>query len=234
MVGDILAHEGVYNSGYFSDGTVLHSGPGEIRYIPKGAKYRMERVKPGGTWLLGFELKEPVHQPPFSKPLRDYGKMLEIFKEAAKAVEKSWVSETVFVECIVMKCIYAAIIQLRRECLYAYSPSREAQLIAPAIAQIHRHYMEPGGMEGVELAKLCNISENYFRKLFKKQFSIAPGEYVIRLRISLAKKLLSDRSCPISRIALECGYSEPCHFSREFSKHVGMSPREYRRSAKHD
>ena len=42
-----------------------------------------------------------------------------------------------------------------------------------------------------------------------------------------AKQLLILGEFEISEIAELCGYSEPCHFLREFSRRVGVNPSQY-------
>ena len=79
-----------------------------------------------------------------------------------------------------------------------------------------------------EMAELCGISEAYFRRLFIDKFGISPKDYIINRRIEYAKSLLKSCQFQINEIAEMCGYSEPCHFSREFSRHTGISPKEYK------
>ena len=78
-----------------------------------------------------------------------------------------------------------------------------------------------------ELSSLCGMSEVYFRRLFMNCYGMSPKEYMISRRISYAKNLLASGDFPVSEVAWLCGYSEPCHFSREFMRHVGVSPRDY-------
>ena len=48
--------------------------------------------------------------------------------------------------------------------------------------------------------------------------------------INNAMNLLDDTNYSIEKIANSVGYDNALYFSRLFSKHVGMSPREYRKS----
>ncbi|MBE6591666.1 MAG: helix-turn-helix transcriptional regulator, partial [Ruminococcaceae bacterium] len=74
---------------------------------------------------------------------------------------------------------------------------------------------------------LCGVSEVYFRKLFLNSFGVSPKEYMIQKRMDYAKNLLKSGDFSISEIATLCGYTESCHFSREFSKREGISPNQY-------
>ena len=71
------------------------------------------------------------------------------------------------------------------------------------------------------------ISEQYFRKLFKKEFGISPKKYVIEHRIKRAQALILTNHYTIAEISELCGYSDYNHFSTEFKKITGTSPSQY-------
>ena len=76
------------------------------------------------------------------------------------------------------------------------------------------------------VAKLiCEIpmAETYFMKLFKKETSYTPLEYLTQKRIEHAKRLLLN-NWRVKDVAIMCGYKDPYYFSRVFKKHVGHSP----------
>lgn len=81
-----------------------------------------------------------------------------------------------------------------------------------------------------EVAKKANISEVYFRRLFKEKYHFSPLEYIEEMRMHRAKELLiSDENLNISEIAIECGYDSVYAFSRAFKNMVGMSPNKFRK-----
>ena len=53
-------------------------------------------------------------------------------------------------------------------------------------------------------------------------------EYVIRLRVRLACRLLQDTMLPIAEIAERIGYADVTHFGRMFKKHTRLAPSDYR------
>ena len=71
------------------------------------------------------------------------------------------------------------------------------------------------------------VSEQYFRRLFKKEFNISPKQYVIKRRIEYAKALIITRYFSIQEISNLCGYNDQKHFSAEFKKITGVSPSKY-------
>lgn len=78
-----------------------------------------------------------------------------------------------------------------------------------------------------DMARLANMSESNYIRLFKKESGMAPLEYLIKLRLDKAKKLLRTGSKTITEISLQCGFSSPSHFSSSFAKHMGITPSEY-------
>ena len=78
------------------------------------------------------------------------------------------------------------------------------------------------------LANLACLSVSYFVRAFKQSNGVTPHEYLMRRRVQLTIKLLSDTDMPLSEIAHAAGFVDQSHFARRFRQHVGMSPRDYR------
>ena len=74
-----------------------------------------------------------------------------------------------------------------------------------------------------------NINANAFFKKFKAYTGVSPLQYLLDIRLSNAKSLLASTEYTISEISSIVGYDNPLYFSRLFHKHIGMSPREYRK-----
>lgn len=79
-----------------------------------------------------------------------------------------------------------------------------------------------------ELAESMNISYSLFRSCFKKYTGISPGQYLLQLKLQLAKNLLSNSIFSIKEISFKSGFESPYYFSKIFKKHVGISPSEFR------
>jgi AraC-like DNA-binding protein len=77
------------------------------------------------------------------------------------------------------------------------------------------------------VAEKFNVSEVYIRRIFKERFSMTPKEYLQRLRIDYARKLLSYGCISISEVAAKSGFNDEKYFSSAFKKDVGKSPSAY-------
>jgi AraC-like DNA-binding protein len=79
-----------------------------------------------------------------------------------------------------------------------------------------------------ELAASHGLSPATFRRYWSRMSRIPPAQYLSRLRLREARRLLVETSLPIGEIALHCGFEDPLYFSRKFRKEAGLSARTYR------
>lgn len=105
----------------------------------------------------------------------------------------------------------------------SYLPMCNNEPIQKAIAYIRHHYMEYFTM--TEMAKHCNVSERYLRKLFTQHLQLSPLEYLNQVRINKAIELLKNADYSIKEVSSKCGFQSPQYFSRVFKKQTGSCPR---------
>ncbi|MEM1225211.1 MAG: helix-turn-helix domain-containing protein [Planctomycetota bacterium] len=98
--------------------------------------------------------------------------------------------------------------------------------IADAISHIERHYAERITLES--LVGIAGMSRRNFIRTFESTMGIPPIQYLIRLRIEHACRLLRQSDNSITNIALSVGFNDSNYFSRQFKVVTGSSPRQYR------
>lgn len=92
-----------------------------------------------------------------------------------------------------------------------------------ALIGIHER---PGAAWTLELmAAESGMSRTVFAETFQRVVGMAPGEYVTRWRLSVARALL-QAGRPAKAVAGQVGYASPAAFSRAFSRHFGSPARE--------
>ncbi len=71
---------------------------------------------------------------------------------------------------------------------------------------------------------------NYYRFIdtFSRYTGVSPRQYIINIRMTLAKDLLINTDFQILEIAQIAGYENPLYFSRLFKKNCGIAPSDYR------
>ena len=80
-----------------------------------------------------------------------------------------------------------------------------------------------------ELAATARMSLPTLNARFRRIFHTTPYRYLIQLRMRRAANLLLMNRYSVKEIAAMCGYQTPLHFSAEFHRCFGISPREYRK-----
>lgn len=80
------------------------------------------------------------------------------------------------------------------------------------------------------LAALVPMSEFHFARTFKTLVAEPPYRYIIQRRIERAKILLKVTQYSTAEIAYQVGFSNPSHFTAQFRKLVGATPKSYRNS----
>ena len=93
-----------------------------------------------------------------------------------------------------------------------------------------RQYIDENYMKELtldDISRMVNISSYYFSKVFKEETGENFIDYLTKLRIEAAKKLLKTTSKSMKEISAEVGYPDPNYFSRNFKKYTGKTPTDY-------
>ncbi|MBO5670354.1 MAG: AraC family transcriptional regulator [Clostridia bacterium] len=100
-------------------------------------------------------------------------------------------------------------------------------MIEKAVREMERRFAEP--LTVAALADQFHVEVCWFSRLFRRQMGTSPQRYLMDIRMTKARELLSTTDCTISEAARLSGYDNPLYFSRLFSKLYGCPPRDYRR-----
>ena len=94
-------------------------------------------------------------------------------------------------------------------------------------------YIDKNYQEDINLNKISNyvsLSKNYFCNIFKKETGITIWDYLIRIRMEEAKRMLLETEQKTYEISERVGYDDPSYFGRLFKKYTGFTPMEFRES----
>jgi two-component system response regulator YesN len=106
---------------------------------------------------------------------------------------------------------------------------KEREYIRPvreAMQYIKKNCTQPLTLERV--ANQVHLNSSYFSTIFKKETGQNFSDYLTGCRMIEAKRLLRDSGLSISNICSAVGYIDNKHFSRIFTKLVGIKPSSYR------
>lgn len=98
--------------------------------------------------------------------------------------------------------------------------------MAVVMDYIEQHYSEP--VHARKLAELAHLSLSQFERRFKTLFQVTPIQYLIRVRLNKACRILISSSAKVTEIAIQCGFYDHSHFIRKFTATLGISPTNYR------
>lgn len=87
-----------------------------------------------------------------------------------------------------------------------------------------------GSISILDIADACHLSRSYFIHAFRETTGQTPHQWLIAQRLERARALLRDLERPLAEIAADCGFADQSHFTRVFTRHVGMPPGHWRRA----
>lgn len=116
----------------------------------------------------------------------------------------------------------ASIVKLNEE-KYRFSRS-----IKEAMDYIDQHYNE--GLTLKIVAQVVHLNPSYLSTLFKEELKISFVEYLTRVRIQQAKRLLLTTDLNVTEIAEAVGYQTPKYFNKVFREFEETTPGAYRKS----
>ena len=110
------------------------------------------------------------------------------------------------------------------------APARESRMIR-AVAAAERQFAEhlPVPLDMALLARQLGVAYSHFRKAFKAHTGYAPWQYMIRLRLSQARRMLASSDATLEEVAVRVGFSSSFHFSAAFKQAYGIAPDPWRR-----
>lgn len=102
------------------------------------------------------------------------------------------------------------------------------------IERIHEYlmnnYKEEINLE--KLADLVSLAEGSLCRFFKQNVGITLFEYLNKIKVEFACKLLMDPDLSVFEVCLDSGFNNLSHFNKQFRKITGVPPLEYRKRFK--
>ncbi|MEJ2653618.1 MAG: helix-turn-helix domain-containing protein [Gammaproteobacteria bacterium] len=98
--------------------------------------------------------------------------------------------------------------------------------LARTISWIRENYRRP--LPNERLARHAAMSLRNFSRVLKRETGLAPAQFVEKVRLEAAIKLLEETTHSLGAIARECGFQSGEHFRLTFVRHFSITPGEYR------
>lgn len=105
--------------------------------------------------------------------------------------------------------------------------ANQIDFIEKSLKYIHDNFKQKLPLQLV--AANVFLNPQYFSRIFKKEVGVSYIDYLNKLKIEYACKLLETTDYPAYRISGECGFADPSYFNRVFVQQMNMTPKAYRR-----
>lgn len=80
------------------------------------------------------------------------------------------------------------------------------------------------------IARYVGVGRRQLERAFRLATGLSPMAFQRQLRLEYGCWLLLNKPSSITQVALDCGFADGAHFSRDFRAHFGVSPRQYLQS----
>ncbi len=225
---DSIHNRSCYGLSFTADGEITYRHRGQTylsdRYhaviLPKGQSYTIYGNKKGTFPVINFDCEGFFADEFIVLPISHIEPILKDFE---------YLKSRFFREenrLLSMSILYKMLYDLVRGETLLSGP------LSPAIERLEQNLSSD--ITNATLAETCSMSEEYFRKQFKKIYGLSPKQYVIDLRIAKAKQLLTDGILKVHAISEQCGFSNPYHFCRLFKEKTGLTPTGFMNTNKAD
>lgn len=107
--------------------------------------------------------------------------------------------------------------------------NRENQRLSILAGEYIRDHYADSQLSLMEVCNYASVSLSYFSQFFKEETGKTFVEYLTEIRMDKAKELLRNTNRMLYDISEMVGYENPAYFTVAFKKHVGLSPRDYRK-----
>lgn len=208
-----------------ADGETLDIERNQLTYMAKGIEYRIDFLDTNDTCedtvVVHFQMTDREGEDilPCDRPFVCINQIRPSFAMDLDALAEEFQKNVVCIPeatSVIYKIIAAVCEKQRRN-----ATKSRYSCIRPGIELLEGN----SDLSLSEIAKRCDLSECYFRRLFLEYSGESPQSFRQRYRIEKAKQLLlSDEQLSIGEIAEMLHFSDIYHFSKTFKKLCGVSP----------
>ncbi len=104
----------------------------------------------------------------------------------------------------------------------------------PEVVKDIFHYVDQnlgGRLSVAEIADRAHLNSVYLTRMFRQYTGLSLQQYIIEKKLAEAKRLLRNGQSPMD-VCFACGFNNYSNFSRTFTNHVKISPRQYQENSR--
>lgn len=203
---------------YYIDGEYFEVFPDEVIFIPDGTKYKTVAYRSKGKEYTGIGIgftivleddshipfpQDVYHKPCDAKTKELFGEIIDVSSDHPIKLTK----------------LKALVLDLITHLAYE-NENQAKSIIRPALDYFALTYKE--NLPIKVYAEKCNLSESYFRKIFKETIGMSPISYRNELRFAKAQHLYPMYR-NVAKVAEEVGFCDEAFFTKLYKKRFGTS-----------
>jgi AraC-like DNA-binding protein len=201
----------------------------QIFFLKQGSQYRRiaDPEQPFEFILISYTMSEEGTSLPFDEvnPVGNPAYYRAAFSEMLDVWTRKRLGYKLRCKAIMHDICY----HLANDVVGRNMDDRAVAKLNPAIEYMEKHYRSDISIG--ELASRVNLSVSYFHRIFQETYGASPLQYLISIRVDMAKDLIRSGLYTMGEIADKVGYDDIYYFSRMFKKATGQSPTEYYKSS---
>lgn len=208
-------------------GTLVLINPDELHTGHKGTEdgwlYRAFYPDSRQITSLLAELELPTHHlPAFGATLYRDSDLVSGFCQLHRLLESP---ATALQQQTAWRELMLALLQRHAAVGEAGKPGKEHRAVTRAKELLHAQLAAPPSLE--ELAAAVNLSPFHFARVFRRATGMPPHTWLMQQRIARARTLLQGGCLPLE-VAMQLGFADQSHLSRQFKQVYGVGPGAYR------
>ena len=110
--------------------------------------------------------------------------------------------------------------------IYSIRNEKNAALVQNIKKYVDAYYASE--INNTSRADVMQLSPNYMGCIFKRETGISINEYINKVRITEARRLLKETNLMVYEVAYRVGFNDQHYFSSVFKRVVGVAPKEYK------
>jgi AraC family transcriptional regulator len=199
-----------------------------VLFMPAGIPHSQQHYAPGRHFIieaceekleeLGCDIIRPLKLAP---PEPEFY-MHRIFREYAHPVPDS--------EFMLIGLAYVLFGLLHKDTYLAQSKRDGPDWLRKIRSLMDHEFLRPWTLD--TLSQEASIDPEHLTSQFSHIYGSTPAEYLRKLRVKYACKLIQSTNMPLPEVALSAGFADQAHFSRTFRYHMGVTPLSFSRMAR--
>ena len=202
-------------------GVLLLARPGMVD------EYRWDERRSTRHGYVHFSVTPEPDDPPLLRPMNEPGPLPALLRYLLWLAEEpgpAWAERAADVVGLILRAFVDGPLP------DAVAPP-EPPALAAALDHVRRQWaLAMRSIRLDELAAAAGTSRAHLARLFRREYGVGPVTALELVRLARAESLLVRSNLTVTRIAHDCGFADPLHFSRRFRAAYGVAPRTYRRS----